>query len=394
MNILVIATKLLTSYVPASSVRIKEACKDFKDKGHSVTYIAFYTNDSEIENLESNNIYYDKIIPIKLNKALAYINATTAILSTKPLQYAFYQSKTMHRAIQQELLSAKYDILYVYCEHMTQYIEKYDSYKRIADFVDAAPLNFASRYKYIKSWKTKLFSLIEGKRQYNYEKHYIDILDKVLYISEYDRQYMTDKNHENKTMVMPISINTDKFYNVESYNYNQNEIIYLGLMSYIANHDAVMYFIKQVFPLVKNKIPNAVFKVIGGNPRKELLNISKKDPSVIVTGWVDDVREHIKTACVSSATIRIGAGIQNKILETMSMGVPTVTTEFGAGGITDDRAILPVAHNAQEFADKIVEIMNNRTLRNELSEKSREFCISKFSTKKVIKDYEGLLHKI
>ena len=120
----------------------------------------------------------------------------------------------------------------------------------------------------------------------------------------------------------------------------------------------------------------------------------KKDDNIIVTGYVEDVREHIKDACLAAATVRIGAGVQNKILETMSMGIPTITTEFGADGITDDRSILPVAYDAQDFADKIIEIINNPDKRNSMRKVSRIFCEQNFSIDTCLKKFEEIFDKV
>ena len=118
------------------------------------------------------------------------------------------------------------------------------------------------------------------------------------------------------------------------------------------------------------------------------MEYAENDKSVVVTGKVEDVREHLKTSAVSVTPIRIGAGIQNKILEAMSMGIPVVTSDIGANPITKDRNILPVAETEEEYANIICEIMQNRDLRLKLSEVSMKFVEDNFSKKRFITEMD------
>lgn len=79
------------------------------------------------------------------------------------------------------------------------------------------------------------------------------------------------------------------------------------------------------------------------------------------------------------APIRIGAGIQNKILETMAMGIPTVTSSFGAEGISQNNEILSIAKNDNEFSKKIIELLQNQDKRELLSINARKYCENNFS---------------
>ena len=388
MNIMVLSQKLLTSDVTGMSKRLKLFLKYFKDKGHKVTFVSFYENDNEIKGLVQTNEYYDKIITVKLCRKLAYIRMLKAFFTGKPFKLEFLDTLKMHKVIDKELQNAQYDTIYSFTYKMVPFMEKHNQYKRFVDFVDSFALNYDRQIESATKWYKKLFLKSERKRIYKYEKHCIDKFDKCFYISKIDKDYMTDESHLGKTAELPIVIDTEYFKNEFYEQYNTNEIVYLGLMSYIANHDAVMHFIHNIFPLIKKQIPNAVFKVVGANPREELLEYARQNNSVIVTGMVDDVRKHIQTSAVSVTPIRIASGIQTKTLEEMSMGIPVVTSEVGANPITTDRSILPVAKTEQEYADKICEIMQNRDLRLELSQKSRQFVIDNFSKEKFIKKIE------
>jgi len=107
-------------------------------------------------------------------------------------------------------------------------------------------------------------------------------------------------------------------------------------MDYFANVEAVLYFVREILPLIQSQIPDLMFYVVGSNPAHEISVLPKTHPNVIITGFVDSVRPYVVNAAVFVAPMRIARGVQNKILEAMAMGVPVVTTSLGFEGIFRD----------------------------------------------------------
>jgi sugar transferase (PEP-CTERM/EpsH1 system associated) len=129
-------------------------------------------------------------------------------------------------------------------------------------------------------------------------------------------------------------------------------IVMTGRMDYWPNVEGAMWFAREVLPLVKRLIPDARFYVVGAQPTQALRNIAA--PDVVVTGEVPDVRPYVAGATVVVAPLRIARGVQNKVLEALAMGVPTVATEEAsrALAVLSGRDIL-VANDAQEFANAV-----------------------------------------
>ena len=135
------------------------------------------------------------------------------------------------------------------------------------------------------------------------------------------------------------------------------------------------------------------FKIIGANPRKDLFEAVKGIENIEITGRVDDVRDYMKDCKVSVCPVKIAGGIQNKILEAMAMGLPVVTTPEGAEGIGADENILKVAISEEDFAKKVIAIMKDDSLRNDISTKLREFILSNFSWKKVGDEWDKIINE-
>jgi len=132
-----------------------------------------------------------------------------------------------------------------------------------------------------------------------------------------------------------------------------------------------LYFANEIFPLLREKVPDAELRIIGSEPCRAILNLNQI-PAIKVTGYVPDVRPHLLDAAVAVAPLRIARGTQNKILEMMAFGVPVVATSQAARGI---QAVpgehLLVADQVRDFADRVVEFLQDQSLRAKFAAAAR-----------------------
>ena len=160
----------------------------------------------------------------------------------------------------------------------------------------------------------------------------------------------------------------------------KNWIVFLGKMNYYPNEDSVVYFARQVFPLLRSKLKNVKFIIVGAYPTRRVQALSKI-PGVEVTGFVDDPYEYLGRAKVVVAPIRLGAGIQNKILEAMALRKPVVTTSKGARGIAGgaDGKHFVVADDPEKMAEKILELLNDPERRREIGQNARALIEERYT---------------
>jgi glycosyltransferase involved in cell wall biosynthesis len=171
--------------------------------------------------------------------------------------------------------------------------------------------------------------------------------------------------------------------------YDKNKIVFIGNMRTLQNQDAVGYFAHDIFPAVKEQMPDTVFYIIGAEPPPFIEKLSD-GKNIIVSGFVESVEDAIKDAAVSAAPIRIAAGIQNKVLVSMACGVPVVLTSLVAGGIPElmtNKNCL-VADEKEGFAQSVILLLQNNIIRNTIAKAGYNLMREKYSWDKVLRDYE------
>ena len=177
-------------------------------------------------------------------------------------------------------------------------------------------------------------------------------------------------------------------------------LVFVGGLGPSFNQDAVLYFCKEIFPLIKRRVPEAKFYVVGANPPDYIKNLEKND-GIIVTGTVPDVRPYIARAAVYVAPIRYSGGVKSKIIEALSMGKAIVASSVALEGLSDQgEGVFRVQDDPQNFADEVVGLLLDEKLRFTLGTRARQLFERSYSleavTPRILKTYseiEMTLHK-
>lgn len=212
--------------------------------------------------------------------------------------------------------------------------------------------------------------------------------------SPYDKEYLLSVRPGLKVDIVPHPAGLD--ITDRTYPRRKHEILFLASYKYRkVNVDAALFFHNEVFPRIRNEIPDARFIIAGYGPPEELTSIPERDPQVTVTGFVDDIDACYKRAEVFVAPILTGGGIIVKILDAMAAGIPIVTTSYGNEGIgaVPGRDLL-VADDPVSFAKSVVGLMNDPANARQIAENAREFVRENYSMESVTRRLETTYSKI
>ncbi len=172
----------------------------------------------------------------------------------------------------------------------------------------------------------------------------------------------------NKVPVIPNGVDLDFFRPALDSHPAPGSIAFVGAMRYRPNAEAAIFFVEEIFPLVRRAIPEAQFAIVGADPPSNVRALEDV-PGVTVTGTVSDVRPWLHSAQLVVAPLLSGGGTRIKILEAFAAGRPVVATTVGAEGIdAKDRRHLVIADDPERFAASVVELANDAQLRSRLAE--------------------------
>jgi glycosyltransferase involved in cell wall biosynthesis len=297
----------------------------------------------------------------------------------------------MVQKIMELTAAGRFDVAYFHLLITAQYHNAVadENTLKVLDLTDATSLYLTRYLQFLKKPLQRLYFRFDLYKTLQYER-VVRFFDTIFICSNVDKEYLVKRNiHENIRLFM-------NGFDIDAFQYRITEpekarIIFTGNMPYFPNRDGVLFFTREIFPLVLQKIPDAVFYVVGQNPPKEIQEL--RSENIVVTGFVPDIREEYVKSAVNIAPIRLGAGTPNKIIEAMALGVPTVATSFTIGGLPDElKKYLFVADTAGEFADRIVEILTNRTAYGNLMREAAVVIHDLLGLDNVMKEIEEYLN--
>ncbi|MBN2298378.1 MAG: glycosyltransferase, partial [Deltaproteobacteria bacterium] len=168
------------------------------------------------------------------------------------------------------------------------------------------------------------------------------------------------------------------------------DLLFVGNFQHKPNVDAVVYFCRQIFPLITEELPDVKLYVVGNKPPAAITSLAADN--VIITGYVEDLSPHLMQARVSVNPLTYGAGMKGKIGEALSWGLPVVTTPIGAEGmgLVHEKHAL-IADDAATFATETLRVYRDESLWNRLSFSGRELVRQCWSPEAIQREIEGVL---
>jgi glycosyltransferase involved in cell wall biosynthesis len=228
----------------------------------------------------------------------------------------------------------------------------------------------------------------QWRKMQRFEKEACRRFDAVIAVSAEDRDQMRDEYGVNAVFEVPTGVDTDFFTPSRKERIDPHNVVFTGSMDWLPNEDAIRYYTDHILPLVRRSIPDASLTVVGRNPYPSLLELSRRDPSIIVTGRVDDVRPYMERAAVYVVPLRIGGGTRLKIFEAMAMEKAIVSTTVGAEGlpVTDGRE-LRIADTPETFAAALVYLLTKPEAARKLGQASARVVRERFGWNGVAKRF-------
>ncbi|MDD5477746.1 MAG: glycosyltransferase family 4 protein [Candidatus Omnitrophica bacterium] len=224
------------------------------------------------------------------------------------------------------------------------------------------------------------------------EKNWYRQFNRIIVFSEVDKNIIFLRHKRKNIDVIALGINS-KEYALSQESEKLYDLIFVGNFSHFPNVDAVLYFCKEILPLIKKILPNVSFLIAGANPPLLIKNLPKFDKNIMVTGYIENLKDSYAKSKIFVAPIRYGTGMRFKILEALASGMAVVATSIGARGI-NSKDIIKIADGKWEFAAAVMELFGASDKRRELAIRGRTSVEKYYDWSKLLDKYENIYHNL
>jgi sugar transferase (PEP-CTERM/EpsH1 system associated) len=363
----------VTPYVP-SPVRVRPYAliRELAKRGHRVTLVCLVQPAQEDRYLPEVEPFCHEVHPAYLDRLEPYLSCLLSAPTSMPLSVAYCRSSRARRLVDQLAADGDFDLVHTEFVRAVPLTDGVTGHPSLFDAVDCLTLAYhRSLHAPYVSPLRRLVALVEWLKMRRYEPRVLHRFERILASSPADRRALEQIGGRGVT-VLPNGVDT-AYFSFDDGPYGEQTLVFLGKMSYYVNVASVLWFYQQVLPLIRRQRPGIRFRIVGRDPIDKI-KVLTNDDGIEVTGSVPDVRPYLTNAAVSVCPMVTGAGIQNKMLEAMALGTPTVATSLAcqALAVEPGRQVL-VADSADEFASCVLALLDSKALRQQVAGEARRY---------------------
>lgn len=299
---------------------------------------------------------------IDQSKLAATLRSASGFLTGEALSLPYFRDRTMSKWVAGLLRQRKIHSAIAFSSPMAQYLMPGQGLRRVVDFVDVDSEKWL-QYSQERRWPMSAVYRREARHLLAYERHIAQEFERGTFVSSAEaslfRRLAPEVGH--KVEHFCNGVDADYFsphiLHRSPFGACQRCIVFTGAMDYWPNVDAVDWFAREVFASLHRDHPQLRFYVVGARPAAQVLALGRL-PGVVVTGSVPDTRPYLAHAALAVAPLRIARGVQNKVLEAMSMQKTIVVSPQALEGIVArDGVELLVADGAAHFIDRVGKVL-------------------------------------
>ncbi|MGD9835305.1 MAG: TIGR03087 family PEP-CTERM/XrtA system glycosyltransferase [Piscinibacter sp.] len=339
-------------------------------RSHEVSVLSLARSDDEAREAAGIAPFCRDFSVFRVHNALQVAKLGLLLPTTVSASEAFFHSAGMRREIDQRLASRSYDFVFAHCSAVGRYVEPHRGLPMLMDLCDVDSRKWLD-YAAVKPWPLSMGYRWEAWRVERAERRQAQTFDRVT---------VATRGEAESLAAMGVGQGVDWFANGVDLEYfqpgdvaAQEELVtFVGRMDYFPNEQCMVEFCARTWPRLRQLRPNLRLQIVGAAPTARVLALAAID-GVTVTGAVPDVRPYVRASTLTIAPLSIARGTQNKILESMAMGVPVVASTIAAAGVdaVPEEHLLAAA-NDDELAAQILRLLGDAGLRRRLAAAGRE----------------------
>jgi polysaccharide biosynthesis protein PslH len=393
MNILQLAPRIPFPLSDGGKVAVYNITKHLSLRGHKVTLVAY--NDRETNDLKELEKICDLRIVNKTTKD-SIIGGLANIFSKLPYKISKYITKEFQLALEEIIKTKSFDIVHVEQLHMAYYGVLCKNKFKLPIVLRQQNVESMIVARFVDQIKIPVISWYlqrQFQRIYKYESSMIELFDKCCAITKIDESVLKEMNANTRSCVLHAGVDSKYFNHNNLFPKIINSICFFGSYGWIPNRDGIVWFIKNILPLILHQVPTATLYIIGKDIPKEIYRY--ENDHIVIRGYVPEIQQEIPKYEVAVVPLRIGGGVRIKILESFAMKIPVVSTKIGCEGIevTDSENIL-IGDTSKAFAEQVIKLLIDKKLREHISNNAYSFVEQKYRWEVIAMQLEDIYKNI
>ena len=344
---------------------------------HRVTVASLVRSDAEAAEGSGIAPHCERFEMGRVSDPVQALRMVARLPTSIPSSLGYFYSAPLARRIRALLTRERFDLIFVHCSSVAQYVEHVTDVPKILDFGDMDSQKWIEYARY-KPFPLSLGYALEGRKLEREERRLARRFDLCTATTRGEWETLESYRSGTPTDWFPNGVDSDTFTPGDE-PYDPDLLVFVGRMDYYPNQECMFEFCAAVLPRLQSRRPTVKLAIVGADPSAAVLRLGNL-PGVTVTGSVPDVRPHARRAAVMIAPLNIARGTQNKILEGMAMGLPVVTSRVAAQGVDAlPEAHFLVASTPDEYVTQIMRLLDDRAERDRLSRAGRARMLSHHS---------------
>jgi sugar transferase (PEP-CTERM/EpsH1 system associated) len=341
---------------------------------HEVTVCSLARSSSEAAEGEGIAPYCERFEIARVSPPVQVLRMLARLPTPSPSSMGYFYSSRLAARITQLLATQRFDLIFVHCSSVAQYVSRTRGTPKILDFGDMDSQKWLE-YVRFQPWLLKPGYWLEGSKLVREEHRLARAFDMCTTTTRAEWETLDRYQTGVPTDWFPNGVDSG-YFSPSGEAYDADTISFVGRMDYYPNQECMFDFCARVWPALRAKRNGLKLVIVGADPSPTVRALEKQ-PGITVTGSVPDVRPYVRGSAAMVAPLNIARGTQNKILEAMAMGVPVVTSAAAAGGVDAvPGKHLQVARTPGEYVQAILRIVTDPDERARLATAARDRVLS------------------